>query len=166
MHTLTVFGQQPEKMVCCFSSHLQAAKFIGIATLILHSIGLAAFLVMVKGAFGDHLNHGAIGVFGVVILVDFMLIYGSFNKNERWMMAWSIIAGIGTGLFAIRTIWINFTSFVLGELLLGIAITLGNIRAIVTVCMAAMEIEQEQRNAVISISGQEVANKPQIKCIA
>ena len=52
----------------CFSTNLQAAKFMGIANLILHSIVLAIFLVELEeleGAFGEPITHGAIGTLGV-----------------------------------------------------------------------------------------------------
>ena len=57
----------------CFSTNLQAAKFMGIANLILHSIVLAIFLVELEeleGAFGEPITHGAIGTLGVQILSE------------------------------------------------------------------------------------------------
>ena len=148
----------------CFSTNLQAAKFMGIANLILHSIVLAIFLVELEeleGAFGEPITHGAIGTLGVILLVDVGLAYGSFNKIGSLMTTWSVVVGIGTLLFVIGTITVISTSFVWEELLLGIAITVGNIRAIVTVSIAVTEIEEEKRNAVIGI-----ASNPEIQCIA
>ena len=168
----TVFGQQTEKMVC-FSSHLQAAKFIGIATLILHSILLAVFSAELKGEFRKPTNQGAtgtsgvIGTLGVLVFVDVGLVYGSFKKIGSLMTTWSVVVAIFTVLNAIGTIiWVIFTTFRLEIFLLGVAITLGNIRAIVTVSMAVTEIDQEKCNAVISIAVKEVASNSQIKYIA
>ena len=81
-------------------------------------------------------------------------------------MTWSVVTGILTGLQAILIIWALSITFHLALFLVGIANAVVNIRAILTVSMAVKEIDQEKRNAVTSIAGQEVACNTQIKCIA
>ena len=112
------------------------------------------------------LTYGAIGILVTLVLVDLGLIHGIFNKNGCLLMTWSAVTAIFTVLQAIGTIWALSISFDLALFLVGIAIILANIRAILTVSMAKKEIDQEKRNAVISIAGQEVASNTQIKCIA
>ena len=153
---------------CCCTSNLDAAKFIGITYQLLHIIGLIQVFILVnklEGVLSD-LTYGAIGILVTLVLVDLGLIHGIFNKNGCLLMTWSAVTAIFTVLQAIGTIWALSLSFDLALFLVGIAIILANIRAILTVSMAKKEIDQEKRNAVISIAGQEVASNTQIKCIA
>ena len=145
---------------CCCTSHLDAAKYIGITYLVLHIIGLVLTCIL----YG--IIEVAIGTLVALALVDWCLIYGCFNNNGCLLVTWSVVTGILTGLQAILIIWALSITFHLALFLVGIANAVVNIRAILTVSMAKKEIDQEKRNAVISIAGQEVASNTQIKCIA
>ena len=105
----------------------------------------------------------AIGTLVALALVDCGLIYGCFNKNGCLLMTWSVVTVIFTVLESILVISISFNLVIF---LVDIAIFVVNIWAILTVNKVKSEIDQEKRNAVISIAGQEVASNIQIKCIA
>ena len=145
---------------CCCTSHLDAAKFIGITYLVLHIIGLVLMCVLLGEL---EFIEVAIGTLVALALVDCGLIYGSFNKNGCLLMTWSVVTVIFTVLESILVVSISFNLVIF---LVDIAIFVVNIWAILTVNKAKSEIDQEKRNAVISIAGQEVASNIQIKCIA
>ena len=114
----------------------------------------------------SNLTYGAIGILATLALVDLGLIYGCFNNNGCLLVTWSVVTGIFTALQSIGTILVLSISFNLVVFLVDIATFVVNIRVILTVNKAKSEIDQEKRNAVISIAGQEVASNTQIKCIA
>ena len=82
------------------------------------------------------------------------------------MITWLVVTAISTLGFSGTIIWIISTSFSLILFLIVIAITLVNLWVIWSVSLAVTEINQEKRNAVISIAGQEVGSNPQIKWCA
>ena len=144
---------------CCCESHLDAAKFIGNTYIVLHIIGLVVTCI----EFAEPI---AIGTQAILVLIDWGFIYGCFNKNVCLMITWSVVTAISTLGFSGTIIWIISTSFSVILFLIVIAITLVNLWVIWSVSLAVTEINQEKRNAVISIAGQEVGSNPQIKWCA
>ena len=167
---------------CCWcKSHLDAAKFIGITYLVLHLVVLGVWLAILEGAVPDGqitdyvypsndaflraMIHGGIGTCATLMLVDFGLIFGCSKKIGCLLITWLVVTAIYTLGFGGVIIWMISTSFTITLWLVGIAITLVNIRAIFNVSMAVREINQEKRNAVSNFAGQKVASNPEIKCI-
>ena len=87
-------------------------------------------------------------------------------KNRPHVIAPCMVTGIFTALQSIGTILVLSISFNLVVVLVDIATFVVNIRVMFTVNKAKSEIDQEKRNAVITIAGKEVESNIQIKSTA
>ena len=153
VHMSTVSGQQSEKMVrfyCCCTSHIGAARILGIVWLVLHILWLVVMCHSLAKLDNDLFQYGfhqaAIGILATIVPVDVGFVYGSFKKSGFWLLIWTIAMTICSFFYVILTIiWITSAL----EILVGVASLLINIWAILTVRMAVKEIEEEKQNAVI-----------------
>ena len=149
---------------CCCSSHLGAAKVIGIlwtVARILFIALLSTLLAVIENydefsrwlwevyELGEDIKvwlQVAIGIYAAILLVDVGLIYGSYQKIRCLLTTWAIVTGIRSILELI------FAIIVLQDAFIDVVGLIINIWAILTVTSAELEIKQEneqKRNAIV-----------------
>ena len=159
---------------CCCSSHLGAAKVIGILWTV-SDILFISLLILSLVYWQVHIEDNnlgvsrlvwdmvvgsallTIGIYAAFLLVDVGLIYGSYQKIGCLLTTWAIVTGIRSILILIFTIVVlqHVIPVTVGLVVVVAVVVVSlivNIWAIMTVTSAAREIKKEneqKRNAVV-----------------
>ena len=154
---------------CCCSSHLGAAKVIGILWTVSDILFISLLILSMVYASIENNHVGVsrslwdmmvgsalltIGIYAAFLLVDVGLIYGSYQKIGCLLTTWAIVTGIRSILTLIFTIVVlqHVIPVTIGLVMVVVVSLIVNIWAILTVTSAAREIKkenEEKRNAVV-----------------